>query len=193
MTSFGKMKIEAQKLYIPKTTEFISCALPTNEIFLVDHCLIFPIILSARIWHSILLSLLAVIGTPRYLIGKVPSLYPISSRCCCWNRGLQPPQTSYDLSGLAWRSITWWKVSRAFLMICRVGKWALLKKSTSLANIKWFSFNCLHVGWYLKCGWSPAAFISLVKYSIDKTKSNRDKGSPCLRPSLQQNYLPVDH
>ena len=80
MTSFGKIKMEAQKEYIPKITEFINCALPIKEMVLVDHCLIFPIIFSTKFWHSNLLSLLAVMGTPRYFIGKALSLNPVSSR-----------------------------------------------------------------------------------------------------------------
>jgi len=57
--------------------EFRSCALLVNEMLFVDQILSLPVILSKRTLHSNLLSLLAVIGTPRYLRGSPSSWNPV--------------------------------------------------------------------------------------------------------------------
>ena len=63
----------AQYVNMPKMTEFKSCAVPAKEMDLEDHSLTLPIIFFTNDLHSTLLSLLNVIGIPRYFKGKDPS------------------------------------------------------------------------------------------------------------------------
>ena len=171
MTSWGRINMVVQKLNMPKIIVLRSCAVPAKEIFLVLHSLILATILSTRALHSSLLYLLAVSGTPKYLIGKVPSWNPVISKHCYCKGRERPPKTIWDFSWLACEPALLWKIFKLLLIIWRVRGWALQKIITSSANIRWFSFKALHEGWKPNCGWVPASIINLVKYSIVKTNN----------------------
>jgi len=64
------MKIEAQKLKTPVRTLFVNATLLAYEMDIVAHIVILLVNFSTSMLHSNLLSLLAVIGTPKYLKGN---------------------------------------------------------------------------------------------------------------------------
>jgi len=74
------MKIDAQYVNMPNKTLLINTALPINNRLLVAQIFTLTVIFSTRPLHSIFVSLLAVIGTPRYFSGKEPSESLVTSR-----------------------------------------------------------------------------------------------------------------
>lgn len=87
------MKIDAQYVNMLKSTLLIRTALHTNERVLVAQTFTLGVIFSTRPLHSIFVSLLAVMGTPRYFSGKEHSESPITSRHFVWRSSGVPLKT----------------------------------------------------------------------------------------------------
>jgi len=167
------------------TTELISWAQPTNERLLVDHIFTLPMILSTRVMHSSLLSRLAVIGMPRYLIGRSPYWKPVMRVQADWNSTRHPPNTSCDLVWLALSPEQLWNSFKLCIIIFNVRGWALQKIRTSSVNIRWFSFRPLQLGWKRIVGenspWSSS--LKNTPWSRQKKKKRGESVSLFEAPS----------
>ena len=143
---------------------------------------IFAVIFSTKSLHSPLESLLAVIGSPRYLKGRWPSVKPVISRHFCWIVEQSPPKTMLDFSMFALNPeqiVNWWKAS---IIIWSEGGWALQNKIKSSAKSRCGRPNFLQLGWKAN-PWVWLAFLkTLDKYSMVRTKSRGERGSSCLSP-----------
>ena len=167
---------------MPNVTLLINLALLANDRFLVSHKCTFASILSASPLHSIFVNLLAMMGTPRYLSGKLLSLSPIISRHFYCNVREHPPNTIWDFARCGFNPVQSWNLWRTVIMFCKEAGCALLKIMRSSANIRCVNRSYLQWGWNLKsCCWLPCLSI-LDKYSIVSTKRSGERGSPCLSP-----------
>jgi len=86
---------------MPKITLFISAALLANEILLEAQIFILAIIFSTKLLHSILVSLLAVMGAPKYLRGKLHSYRPVIYLHLFYSSCEHPVKASCDFYRLA--------------------------------------------------------------------------------------------
>jgi len=128
---------------MPNTTLLINLALPANDKFLVAHKCTFANILPTSPLHSILVRLLAVMGTPKYFSGRLLSYNPVISRHCYWIICEQPPNTTWDFARLALSPTQSWNSLRAFIICCNDAGCALLNRMRSSTNIRCVSPSCL--------------------------------------------------
>ena len=167
---------------MPNITLLINLALSTNYRFLISYECTLARILSTSPLHSIFINLLAVMGTPRYLSGKLLSCSPVISRhfyCIAWE---YPSNTIYDLAKFTFSPAHSWISWRAVILSCKEAGWALLKRMRLSTNMRCVSPSCLQWGWNLNsCCWLTY-LSSLDKYSIVSTKRREERGSPCLSP-----------
>jgi len=87
----------AQNLKMPNGTEFTSTNLPAYEICLEAQVVILVVIFSTRVLHSTLQSLLAVIGSPKYVNGSCPSVNPVKAKHSAFTVVQLPPNIIWDL------------------------------------------------------------------------------------------------
>jgi len=186
------MNIFAQKLNIPNRAVLIKTTLPARDRCLKDQIKIFPMIFSTRSLHSPFVSMLAVIGIPKYLNGSVN---PLMSRhsWCVWEQS--PPNTMLDFSMFALSPEHWVKYNAGLLnaRIRSEGRWALLKMIKSSANIRCVKPIFLQWEWNTK-PWVWLAFLnSLDRYSMVNTNSKRESGLPAQVLFYPWRNHPVDH
>ena len=163
-------------------TPLINIALPAKERLLVAQIWMRAVIFSTKVLHSNLVSRLAMMGMPRYIMGSVPSWKFAACRQWVCNSGVHPLRKSWDFWRFASSPAQCEKELRASFMVWMVRTPALPNKMRSSANIRWVSLSFLQFGWYLKTGSVLDFCIILEKYSMASTKRRGDKGSPYRRP-----------
>jgi len=82
-------------------TKFTSTNLPAYERCLEAQVVILVVIFSARVLHSTLESLLAVIGSPKYVNGSYPSVNLVKAKHSAFTVVHLPPKTIWDLDKFA--------------------------------------------------------------------------------------------
>ena len=163
-------------------TEWISVALPAYDKCLHDHVFILAVILSTKHLHSSLVSLLAVMGMPKYLNGRDPFWNPVTRKMSCSVFSLHPLSTIADLSKFTVSPVLAendWKASiRSFTDFTSAAQ----KSMRSSVNIRWVRLSFLQLGWYLSEGLVHAIWRARERYSMVRTNKRGDKGSPYLSP-----------
>jgi len=172
------MKICAQ--YIPNRTVLTETALPAYKMCLIVHVRILAVILSTKSPHSTFVSLLAVMGIPRYLNGSLPSANPVASRHSFCMAVHSPPKIICDLCRLAFRPMQLVNTLKAPINSWTVVGFALQKKS--FANMRCVIPISLQWGWNSNPSCALTCLKSLDKYSIVRTNSSGERGSPYFSP-----------
>ena len=168
---------------MPNTTLLVILALPVNDRLLIAHVWTLAMIFFTKLLQSLLISLLAVIGTLRYFKGKLHSWSRvICKHSCCRLRG-QPSDNICDFCILALSPAHSLKAWRAFMRCYIETVLALQNSIKSSANMRCLRPKLLHYGWNLKPGCLLASFNNLDRYSVEITNNRGERGSPCLNPS----------
>jgi len=97
---------------------------------------ILDVIFSTSVLHSTLDNLLAVIGSPKYVIGRCPSENPIKSMHSFLTAGLVPPNTIWDFDMLALSPVHVVKRWKASIRSLNDVREALQKMTKSSANMR---------------------------------------------------------
>ena len=145
--------------------------LPAYDKCRVDTARIFSVIFKHSWWHSILLHFLGDSGSPKYLMGKLPSENPVMFNNFSFVEASTPSHEQIRLFNVCHQPSTVWEVwHRLHQNICTEEIFPLQKIIKSSAKMRLFILSLLHIGWNLKFGNKAILFNTLDKYSTMTNK-----------------------